>query len=281
MWQYFEGAYFKCSTKEKNIALIPAVHCDGNKKTASLQIVTEEGAFNVPVQTFSFSSRKLKYQFGRCSFSERGIILNVKTSEIQARGKIRFGKFHKLQYDIMGPFCLVPFLQCWHRVFSMMHELNGKLEVNGESYHFVQDIGYIEGDRGSSFPKEYVWTQCHFPCGSLMLSVADIPFCGVHFKGIIAVIILDGKEYRLATYLGARIRYVRENEIVIQQGKYLLEAKLIHKHEQPLNAPQKGCMARVIHESASCVAAYQFVCGEQILLDFESNRASFEYELFS
>lgn len=38
-----------------------------------------------------------------------------------------------------------------------------------------------------------------------MLSVADIPMAGIHFTGIIGAILWMGKEYRIATYLGARV----------------------------------------------------------------------------
>lgn len=62
----------------------------------------------------------------------------------------------------------------------------------------------MEGDRGYSFPRNYVWTQCSFPDGALMLSIADIPIGGFHFTGVISIVLLHGKEYRLATYLGSK-----------------------------------------------------------------------------
>lgn len=104
----------------------------------------------------------------------------------------------------MGPFRYVPFLQCRHSVFSMRHSVHGQFCVNGTTYIFQNATGYIEGDRGYSFPRKYAWTQCSFPGGALMLSIADIPFCGFHFTGIISIVHLQGKEYRLATYLGAK-----------------------------------------------------------------------------
>lgn len=38
-----------------------------------------------------------------------------------------------------------------------------------------------------------------------MLSVADIPMAGIHFTGVIGAIMWYGMEYRLATYLGAKV----------------------------------------------------------------------------
>ena len=104
----------------------------------------------------------------------------------------------------MGPFRYVPFMQCRHSVFSMRHPVDGILSINGTPYEFQNAIGYMEGDRGYSFPTKYAWTQCSFPDGALMLSIAEIPFGGFHFTGIIGIVHLRRKEYRLATYLGAK-----------------------------------------------------------------------------
>lgn len=55
-------------------------------------------------------------------------------------------------------------------------------------------------------------------------------------------------------------------------------AALLEKRAQALNAPVNGNMERQIHESASCRAAYRFEKNGQALLDFQTDRASFEFE---
>ncbi|MGN0978195.1 MAG: hypothetical protein ACI4PH_09090 [Faecousia sp.] len=62
---------------------------------------------------------------------------------------------------------------------------------------FQDAIGYMEGDRGYSFPRKYAWTQCSFPDGALMLSIADIPVGGFHFTGVIGIVLLQGKNTAL------------------------------------------------------------------------------------
>lgn len=111
-----------------------------------------------------------------------------------------------------------------------------------------------------------------------MLSIADIPLFGFHFTGIIGIVMVNGKEYRLATYLGAKIKYIGENTVIVKQGEYCLTSKLIKKNPYPLYAPTNGKMSRIIHESASCKAYYRFSCHGKILCEFISNMASFEYE---
>ena len=178
----------------------------------------------------------------------------------------------------MGPFALIPFLECRHSVWSMRHRVYGMVWINGRKYSFHNAWGYWEGDRGRSFPSKYVWSQCFFKGGSLMLSVADIPFMGIHFNGVICMVLWQGREYRLATYLGARVIQIGNGRLRIVQGNMELEAWLLQKNGSPLKAPTMGNMVRTIHESAACRAYYRFRKDRRTMISFETDRASFEYE---
>ncbi len=275
---YFKGWYFKCSTKDKTIAFIPAYHYSNNKKSASLQIITDDKAINIPFDTLEYHEKPLYVKIGNCVFSHEGIILDFQSEELKLAGELCFEQTSPIRYDIMGPFKYVPFMQCRHSVYSMSHKISGQITVNDEIYIFENGIGYIEGDRGRSFPKKYIWTQCYFDNNSLMLSVADIPFLGIHFTGIIGVLLLDGKEYRIATYLGAKIKQVDKNTVTVKQGSFEFTAKLLKKNAQPLAAPTNGDMCRTIHESASCQAYYRFSHKDRVLCEFITDKASFEFE---
>ena len=275
---YFKGWYFKCSNENKTIAFIPAFHRNHHQETASLQIITDDAAFNIPFQSLQYRENPLAVKIDENIFSEKGIRLQFKNDKISANGALHFHDLSPIQYDIMGPFKYVPLMQCRHSVYSMRHRINGQITVNGQQYVFQNGIGYIEGDCGSSFPKEYIWTQCHFNNGSLMLSVADIPMFGFHFTGIIGVILLNGKEHRIATYLGAKVKRIDKNTVTVKQGDFQLMARLLRKNSQPLAAPSHGLMNRTIHESASCKAYYQFLYKDKALLKFNNDRASFEFE---
>ena len=278
MQGYFYGWYLKCQSETYTLAVIPAVHRTGRKCTCSVQIITEDGAWTADFPCEAFRRRRKSVRIDKNLFCERGIRLSVHTPELTAEGKLIFGPLWPLKYDIMGPFSLVPFMECRHSVWSMCHSVNGKVCINGQNITFRNAVGYWEGDRGRSFPKEYVWTQCCFPGGSLMLSVADIPIAGMHFTGIIGVVVWRGKEYRLVTYLGARADKVHDRKVRVVQGKLVLEAWLLEAAERPLKAPANGNMARTIQESAACRAFYSFRKGKQVLFSFETDKASFEYE---
>lgn len=111
-----------------------------------------------------------------------------------------------------------------------------------------------------------------------MLSVADIPIAGIHFTGIIGVVLWRGKEYRIATYLGAGVVQIKNKMVRVIQGNMELDVRLIETFERPLRAPANGKMIRTIHESASCRAFYRFRKGGCTLFAFETDRASFEFE---
>lgn len=267
---YFKGWYFKCCTGDKTIAFIPALH----NETASLQIITDDAVFQIPFDSLTYCEKPLAVRIGDCLFSQKGIRLNIPS----IRGTLRFTDLSPLRYDIMGPFQFVPFMQCRHRVYSMRHRIEGKITVNGQLYNFVNGWGYMEGDFGHSFPRQYIWTQCCFEGGSLMLSVADIPLFGFHFTGVIGVLLLQGQEYRIATYLGARLKQIKNQTVTVEQGRYRFSAKLIERRAQPLRAPSMGEMTRTIRESAACKAHYRFSCNGVSLCDFISERAGFEFE---
>lgn len=276
--EYFKGLYFKCMNDKQTIAFILSAHFYDGKTNALLQIITDDAAFQIPFRQISFGNKPLFAKLEENIFSQDGIKINIHTKELNIQGILKFGELTAIDYDIMGPFKYVPFMQCRHSVYSMSHRVDGNILANGKQYEFKNGVGYIEGDRGSSFPKRYVWTQCNFDNNSVMLSAADIPLFGYSFTGIICIVILDGKEHRLATYLGAKLKLIGNDSITVSQGGYELTAKLIKKNAHPLSAPVNGKMSRTIHESASCTAYYRFSFNNIILCEFKTDRASFEFE---
>ncbi|MBQ8822608.1 MAG: hypothetical protein IJZ82_08205 [Lachnospiraceae bacterium] len=272
----FYGWYLKCQSEEKTLAIIPAVHQAGKKRTCSIQVITEEESFTVAFPGKVYRKRKGTLSIGRNQFHERGIYLAVDTKKLHMKGRLLFGELTPLKKHIMGPFAYLPFLECSHMVWSMQHLVSGTVFINGEEYVFQNARGYWEGDKGRSFPNSYMWTQSFLPEGSLTLAVADIPLGRSHFRGIIAAVHWKGKEYRMATYLGARIVEIEEGVVRIRQGKLELEAQLMESAEQPLRAPDSGCMSRIVRESVACKVFYRFRRDGHTLFALETDRASFE-----
>ncbi len=276
---YFEGWYFKQQGMEHTVAFIPAFHTDNKGYPgASLQIITDNFTynFNFPAQMLRVNRKKFTIELGKNIFSKYGCKINLESKECSAHGNIRFGPLLPPVYDIMGPFCFVPFMECRHSVFSVYHRVDGEVLINGRNYYFENAAGYIEGDRGRSFPKGYIWTQCSWNENSIMISVAEIPFGLFKFVGCIGIILFNGKEYRIATYCGAKVMKIGNNFISLKQGSIILEIKLLYSNSFLLNAPQSGIMTRKIRESAACRVRYTCYWDNEVLFDFVSDRASFE-----
>lgn len=278
MYDSFYGWYLKCQSDTQTLAVIPAIHNIGNKHSCSIQIITDKDAWTVMFPADVFKRTRRNIFIGENRFSERGMHLAMHTSQVTVRGEVNFGPIFPLKYDIMGPFALVPFMECRHSIWSMRHSVRGNVCVNGQKYIFRDACGYWEGDCGRSFPKAYIWTQCFFPEGALMLSVADIPMAGIHFTGVIGVVLWRGKEYRIATYLGARVVKIQNKMVRVKQGSLELGVRLLETSGRPLKAPLNGDMVRTIHENVSCRAFYRFCKGDHTMFAFETGRASAEFE---
>jgi hypothetical protein len=179
----------------------------------------------------------------------------------------------------MGPFRHLP-MECCHGIISMKHAVTGILNIGGEKIVFSNDSGYIETDGGTSFPGKYLWLQCNrFPeeC-SVMAAVADIPFLFTNFTGCICAIIYKGKEYRIATYKGARVISSACNHIILKQGKLLFEADIAKKgNAYKLSAPICGRMSRIIRESNSASVRLRLWNDDKAVFDLASSGASYEY----
>ncbi|MCM1299358.1 MAG: hypothetical protein NC203_01065 [Firmicutes bacterium] len=272
----FKGYYFKCSSPQHTLALIPACH----GIASSLQIITENSSYNVDLDFLRFGEKPSRVKTNNCIFSEKGLLLEIDTDEVKAKGLLHFGKLTSLSYDIMGPFkLLAPILQCRHRVISMYNSVNEKISVNKESFLFRNGKGYIEGDEGVSFPSSYIWAQCFWNVGSMMLSAADVPLPGFSINGIIGAIITEKKEYRFGTYLGASAKYLSRSSAVIKQGDYTLTVKNLSEKGHDLFAPNNGCMNRIICENVKSRIYVNLKRKNNTLLEFVSDEGSFESEI--
>lgn len=112
----FYGWYLKCQSDTQTLAVIPAIHSTGNKCTCSIQVITDDDAWTVMFPANAFQRAKRNIYIGENRFSEKGIHLAVQTTQVTIKGNLHFGPLFPLKYDIMGPFALVPFMECRHSV---------------------------------------------------------------------------------------------------------------------------------------------------------------------
>ena len=287
MKPYFEGWYFKHQKDGNTVAFIPGRNTDENGICHTfLQIITNDDSYYIdygssPLILEIHKNSCPSIRLGNSYFSKNGIEIDVQTDNVSIKGLITYGVLSHIKYDIMGPFKHMPFMQCRHGIISMGHKLYGYINVNGKIIDFKGGIGYIETDRGDSFPSGYLWTQSNsfFNNSRIDISAATavVPLKNIKFKGCICIINYNKKEYRLATYLGCKILDFNKNNLTIKQGKYKFEVHLIKGNFYELYAPDKGCMNKSVYESVNSRVQYKFYVKNELLFDICEDHACFEY----
>lgn len=287
--KYFEGWYFKHQNEDTVLAFIPGQSIDeSGVKRPFLQIIWNENSYSLSFteEDYRVDKKKKRIVLGNNVFSLGGVKLDIWSEELKIQGVIRYGPLHSIKYNIMGPFQFVPFMECRHEIISMSHALRGCLKVNGKILDFHGEKGYIEGDRGRSFPKHYQWLQCNRfqQEASVMISIAHIPVLGYSFEGFICVIQYKGQEYRFATYLGGKVVCKRETAMILKQGQYTFKVFLTNKNRNKntrfshrLLAPDQGKMVRFIKEEHLLLGRFLLYREENLIFDLTSDHVSFEY----
>lgn len=256
MKNYFKGRYYKHQKGNNTICIIVG---SSNKKEF-LQIITNEEVFQY-------------HSLDGCTLTPTSISLDLP----EINGFAEYSSFTPLQSNIMGPFHFLP-LQCHHEVISMKHSLMGQFLIRERLLDLNGGIGYIEGDFGHSFPKEYMWLHCNnFTSDlSIMVAIAHVPICFTSFEGCICAIIYNGIEYRLATYKGVTILENHSSYIHLKQRKYDLSIRIKPSTSHPLKAPHLGEMNQIIYESNCSELEVTFSINDLVLFKEHSLGASYE-----
>jgi tocopherol cyclase len=289
--KYFEGWYYKVLTADEKyaFAFIPGIAMDNlGRKHAFIQILDglkqTADYIKFPAEDFVSLADTYRTEIGNNTFTTDKMVLTLEN----ARGELRFTNtfpWPNRWYSpgIMGPYAFVPFMECYHGVLSMDHEIQGQLEINHEVIDFTGGRGYMEKDWGHSFPEAYIWMQSnHFSEKgiSIKASVAKIPWLGSSFVGFIAGLYFNGQLIQFTTYNASRlIRSVagkKAVELVIENKKYRLET-LVHRNDATeLASPISGFMDGRISESMTSTLEVKLLnksTGETVFKDTGRNTA--------
>ena len=83
---YFYGWYMKCQSKDSTVAFISARHKNGTSETASLQVITEDGAWNIDMPGTAFKKDCANIFLGKNRFGKNGIRVNIDSPEARIKG---------------------------------------------------------------------------------------------------------------------------------------------------------------------------------------------------
>lgn len=266
---YFEGWYFKIidNSMKHAYAVIPGVSLGGgiSDSHAFIQVLDAFGCkvnyIKYDISSFQFNENKFEAQIADNYFSSSEIRLNVKNEGFRMNGRLLFKNIVSypktlLRPGIMGPYSYVPFMECYHGIVSIHHDITGRMNVSGDMVDFSEGYGYIEKDWGRSFPEAWIWLQSnHFNSRdvSLMFSTAKVPWLGRYFTGFISFLRTGSKIYLFSTYTKAKIMRLnyRGNclNVLLEDRNLKMEIMAEHSDGGILKAPKNGLMKREVLES--------------------------------
>lgn len=256
----FFGVYYKHQTIDGyTLAVIVSNSNEGDM----IQIITNDNSYLIK----DISSVNVSFE---------GISFDIHQDDLSLVGNISYGSFLKPKKDVMSYYRYLP-IECKHKIYSMYHHLDGYIDINNKHISFKDGSGYIEGDEGRNFPKEYLWLNASNKEASITLAVATIPLGLFTIKGITSLIEYNDKEYRFGTYNFAKAIKISKSQIVIKKGRYLLTINIDDNDGYALKAPVKGNMERYIHECPSVKIHYTLKYKDKVIMDITHPYASFEY----
>lgn len=266
---YFEGWYFKNidKSKENALAVIAGISFGKNKNDHHcfiqiLDIINDKiNYIKYDMKAFKYDENYFEIKIDNNYFSANEMCLDIRTDNVNISGILNFDNIIQLEKKalrpgIMGPFSFIPFMECYHGIVNIHHEVTGYIKHNEKIIDFNGGYGYIEKDWGESFPKAWIWLQSnHFykDDATVMFSIAKIPFMGRCLTGFISFIRVKDKIYYFATYTNAKIKkldiYENKLDIIICDKDYNFELYAENSLSGLLKAPKEGEMIREIYES--------------------------------
>lgn len=297
MRNYFEGWYFKhvSSDLEHVYAFIPGISLSDEDPHAFIQIIDgmtgESHYIKYRLYQFSWDDKKLYIKIGNSLFTGRYIYLDMKDGPIDLKGRIDYKNIVKypssiLSPGIMGWYSYVPFMECWHHIISITHDLSGRIRANGEMIDFTGGKGYIEKDWGTSFPEEWLWVHSNTfvkSNASLTASIANIPWMHRYFIGFISFLYTGKKIYTFASYNKSHVaKLSRDDDIIyisMENSNYKIDLKVFAKKTGQLIAPVNGNMTRKINESINSeIEVKLYDRRGSIIFEDTARRAGLEFE---
>jgi hypothetical protein len=272
---FFEGWYYKMvdAARQHPLAVIPGVFLSQDPH-AFVQVLDGRDAsatyHRYPLDQFTAAADALDVRIGPNHFTPNGIQLDLVDEGRPLRGQLSFQGLTPwpvtpLAPGIMGWYAWVPFMECYHGVVSLDHQLQGELNLKGEPLAFDDGRGYIEKDWGSAFPDGYVWLQTnHFsqPGTSLTGSIAIIPWLRQAFRGFIIGFWHEKRLHRLATYTGAKVESlaISDDHVdwVVSDRHWRLVMRATRTAGGLLKGPTTLDMGQRVAESLTATVAVQF-----------------------
>lgn len=264
---FFEGWYFKLINKaeDQRWAIIPGIFIneDPSKTHTFIQVLngtTGEATYH-RFGSFEAKENDFDVRVDQSNFRQDHISLNVEDEIGTLKGELTFKGLQPwpvtpLSPGYMGPLAWLPFLECYHGVLSFDHEIEGTLELYGQTVDFTGGRGYIEKDWGQAFPTAYIWQQTnHFDTENTCLtaSIATLPVLGQERIGFNVALWLEGNLQFFSTYNRSNVDVLKVTddhvEWVVYNSNYELIIHSTRAEGGLLVGPEREDMQKRVNET--------------------------------
>ncbi len=227
--------------------------------------------FSFPATDFRAIDEPFELRIGRNRFSLSGLKVDLEDHYGSVRAELSYGGVTPPRRGFSWPgarepYSFVPILDQSHGIASLDHRVDGCIEIcEGAAGAFKKKLdlnggrGYIEKDWGRSRPRSWVRVQCNaFDAAngpvSFFFSLARVPWLGSWFNGFIAILLVDGREYRFSSNSGSRIDLLSfEGSTVsalLTDRAWKLELTVRRSSEGSFVPPPDGAISRRVSGSA-------------------------------
>ena len=297
---YFEGWYFKLvdSQMKSAFAFIPGVFFSpgGKYDHAFIQVVDGmKRAYQYErfaVDNFSAARDIFSVKVGGCSFGRSGLDLNLVGQKAKVKGRVGFSNHLDwpdsfLNPGSMGFYNYIPKMQCYAQVCAMDFDLDGRLEINGQSIDFTGGKGYIEKNWGAAFPYSWVWVQGNSfrkEHASLSCSLAHIPFPISSFRGFLVGFYVGDTFYEFTTMNRSKAEVIQKGTDVVMYLKnrhhsLAIDCETSSEDFILLNGPRGDQMVPLVQENlqGKVTVILRENAGGKVIYEDSSQCAGVEY----
>lgn len=252
---YFEGWFLKVSDNENNcFSFIFGITLNEEDPHSFIQIIDQKQNkvyyFKYKVSEFTYTDNLIS--IGNNVLSKNCLKLLIPPFDIDVAIKpTTYLKRRLLGNSVMSYFKFMP-LPTKHEIIYMEAKVSGTIKNMNESLD-ICGTGYMEKDYGTKFPRRWLWIQTNqFTHNDISLVISKADLLG-RISGFFCLLNINGKEYRFATYNGAKIKKRREKNsinLIVKKDVYTLKIRLKKEKGNMIVAPvQKAKMMKRIEES--------------------------------
>ena len=268
---YFEGWYFRFSTRTKNYAVIFAITKNVDDPHAFIQVFddTMKECIYKRFDSSQFTFADGIVNIGGNKLSLKKAYVNINRFEVD----LKFTSRNPMTKSAMGYLAKAP-LDCFQEVILIDGIAKGT--INGKK---VTCFIYIEKTYGNKFPKRWLWLQSNHSVNNskISFSVGYIPFLSFTVKGWLLVVSYSLERINFHSLMGASLQYI-ENGFVVKSRRFKVLVQYEKGKTIELVGPGKKARMNIpVYESLTAGATIKIYKDKELVFEDTYHNVGLEY----